>query len=275
MQNIWNEITGKLRNFFHSRGFTKAVIGGSGGIDSSVVICLAVEALGAKNVLVAMMPAPHSSEGSVTDTLKLCSNWGVTPVTLPIERLMGEFNTSLANISNIVTPPLGNFPKVDGAFTYENIQARIRMVLLMALSNEYGCLVLNTCNKSEDYTGYCTLYGDSCGAIAPIGDLYKGEVYELAEWITYNPVLPNIPFAILHKAPTAELREGQLDSDEIPPYEELDPILTHLLDEGLTVDSVVTLGHDANTVAKVQHLMNGSGYKRDQSAPVLKLERKG
>jgi NAD+ synthase (glutamine-hydrolysing) len=274
MQHIWNEIVEKLRKFVHDAGFKQVVIGGSGGIDSSVVICLATAALGKDNVMVAMMPSPYSSKGSVDDTVLLCANWGITTVvSLPITRLMVGFGDSLSNMKEMLSS-FSTFQRGTNTFTEENIQARIRSVLLMAISNEYDCLVLNTCNRSEDYTGYCTLYGDSIGAIAPIGDLYKTEVYELARWINNNPDLPDIPEAVLTKAPTAELSEGQLDTDSLPPYGELDPILKMYLDEE-TNESYAKRGYDVALVKQIVKLVEGSAYKRAQSAPVLKLERKG
>jgi len=268
MQYIWNEIVEKLREFVHSTGHTQVVIGGSGGIDSSVVICLAAAALGKENVMVAMMPSPYSSKSSVDDTLLLCANWGITAVvSLPITRLMVGFNESLDHLNGMLSS-FTPFQRGTGTFTKENIQARIRMILLMAISNEYHCLVLNTCNKSEDYTGYCTLYGDSCGAIAPIGDLYKTEVYELARWINSNPDLPDIPETIIEKAPSAELSDGQLDTDSLPPYDVLDPILRLYLNGGDVKTNIV---YEPATVKRVFELAETSAYKRAQSAPVLKL----
>lgn len=272
MQHIWTEIVEKLREFFESTGHTQAVIGGSGGIDSSVVICLAAEVLGKENVMVAMMPSPYSSKGSVDDTLLLCANWGITTVvSLPITRHMAEFALSLSQLRCTLSS-FSRFERRTKSFTEENIQARIRMILLMAVSNEYGCLVLNTCNKSEDYTGYCTLYGDSCGAIAPIGDLYKTEVYKLAEWINSNPDLPDIPVAIIEKEPSAELSEGQRDTDSLPPYDVLDPIIKLYL-QGANSLTIAERYPPHAVVYDVVNLVESSEYKRAQSAPVLKLDR--
>ena len=263
MQNIWNEITEKLRKFVHNTGFKKVVIGVSGGLDSSVVACLAVEALGAENVLGVMLPSVYSSPGSITDSQELSGDWGFDVIEVPITPRVNAFGLSLDQV----------FTRDMKTVTLENIQARVRTVMLMAICNEEDRLLLNTCNRSEDYTGYCTLYGDSCGAIAPIGDLYKTEVYELARWIKSNPALPDFPEAVLTKPPSAELSEGQLDTDSLPPYDVLDHILKLHLDDGAPLEVFAEQGLDIKLVEHVIKLVEGSAYKRAQSAPVLKLER--
>ncbi len=273
MHDVWDEIVKKLRKFVHEAGFKKVVVGASGGIDSSVVACLAAIALGTENVLLVLMPSKYSSGGSIDDTKELASNWELQTALLPIPFLVTEFNNVLSPSADDIRTFSGALKSAD-TFTEENLQARIRSVLLMALSNEHQCLVLNTCNKSEDYTGYCTLYGDSCGAIAPIGDLYKTEVYELAHWINDDPNLPNIPEVILTKEPSAELTDGQLDTDTLPPYDVLDFILKWYLDDGTPFKVMQEAGHDPALVERVLNLIHSSAYKRAQSAPVLKLARR-
>jgi len=264
MQAIWNELVAKTRDFVHEAGFEKAVIGLSGGIDSAVVACIACAALGKENVLGVLMPSPYSSDGSRVDARSLAANWGFAVVKLQIHALMALFDSVLDSVVDRDDRRV---------VTGENLQARIRAVLLMALSNEHDRLVLNTCNKSEDWTGYCTLYGDSCGAVAPIGGLYKTEVYALARWVNSaaSPALPVIPVAILDKAPSAELSAGQKDEDELPPYAVLDPILRIFVDEKGTIQDAVAAGFDAPTCARVWELMHGSAFKRKQSAPIIEL----
>lgn len=263
MKSTWNEIVKGTREFVHAAGFRKVVLGLSGGIDSAVVACCACEALGAENVLGCMMPSRYSSPGSITDAHTLADLWGFETVKIPIDSLMAGFCVSLE-------PALGNRER--RPVTRENIQARIRSVLMMAICNEQDRLLLNTCNKSEDLVGYCTLYGDSCGAIAPIGDLYKTEVYRLARWINTEVSLPSIPVEIIDKPPSAELSPDQLDTDDLPPYRELDEILRMHLDDGAPVSSILMAGHRASTVERVFGLIKASEFKRQQSAPVVKLQ---
>ncbi len=262
MEKIWKELTHKTRKFVWGTGYKKVVLGVSGGIDSAVTAAIACDALGSQNVLGVMLPSPYSSLGSVTDAQQLAANWGFGIVKIPIMTLMTGVDVSLE-------PLLGyNEPR---AVTQENIQARIRMVLLMAICNEQDRLLLNTCNKSEDYVGYATLYGDSCGAIAPLGGLYKTEVYALAHWVNLHPDLPHIPEASLTKAPSAELSPGQKDDDDIPPYDVIDPILQIFVDKKGTIQDAVNAGYDTPTAARIWKLMRGSAFKRRQSAPVIEI----
>ena len=263
MEKIWQTVVEGTRRFVEDAGFEKVVVGMSGGIDSSVVTCVATAAVGARNVLGVLMPSPYSSAGSITDSQELAAAWGVETLTLHIEPLMSAFDAALAE----------PFAGTDRDTTEENLQARIRSVLLMALSNKRGRLVLNTCNKSEDYVGYCTLYGDSCGAVAPLGDLYKTEVYALARWINAEPDLPDIPEAILSKAPSAELAEDQKDTDSLPPYEELDPLLRLIVDDEKTREEIVAAGHEPRLVERVIRLYESSAYKREQSPPPVPVAR--
>lgn len=260
MQTIWNELVDKTRRFVHDAGFKKIALGLSGGIDSAVVACIAVEAFGT-GVLGVMMPSVYSSSGSVTDSQELASSWGFEVIRVPITSCVTAFDVSLEPVFRHDTKTI----------TRENLQARIRAVLLMAICNEQDRLLLNTCNKSEDYTGYCTLYGDTCGAVAPIGGLYKTEVYALARWINENPELPNIPIAIIDKPPSAELSENQLDTDMLPPYATLDAILRLHVDQGKSVNAIVAEGHNAVTVDFVARLVAVSKFKRKQSPPVINL----
>jgi NAD+ synthase (glutamine-hydrolysing) len=264
MESIWKEIVRKTGEFVNGAGYKKVVVGVSGGIDSAVVACIGAAACGGSNVLAVMMPSPHSSAGSVDDSGILAANWGIETVTVPITPLMASFDGALE-------PFFSSYPRDT---TEENIQARIRAVLLMAMSNKFGQLVLNTCNKSEDYVGYCTLYGDSCGAIAPIGSLYKTEVYALAGWINSNPGLPNIPDAIIDKAPSAELSDNQFDTDSLPPYDRLDRILEMHIDKKMNESAIVQAGHSASEVARVLKMVRSSEYKRQQSAPIIEITRK-
>lgn len=261
MRNIWNEIVDGTKDFIHRAGFKKVLLGLSGGIDSSVVACIAAAAVGQENVLGVMMPSPFSSADSISDATLLADNWSLETMVIPIDSLMKSFDAALADA----------FVGLNRDATEENIQARIRGVLLMALSNKFQRLLLNTCNKSEDYVGYCTLYGDSCGAVAPIGDLYKTEVYKLANWINTNEELPNIPETVLKKAPSAELKEGQKDTDDLPEYELLDPILKLHVDQNLDEEQIIQKGYESVLVKKIVGLVAGSSFKRDQSPPIIKI----
>ena len=201
------------RDYVRKCGFRKALVGLSGGIDSALVAAIAAEALGAENVIGVGMPSPYSSAGSIDDSQRLAANLGIRFETISISALFAEFNQALA--------PLFHGMKDD--ITEENIQPRIRGTLLMALSNKFGALVLTTGNKSEMAVGYCTLYGDMVGALAVIGDLVKTRVYAVCHWLNRDQEI--IPAAILTKPPSAELRPGQMDTDSLPPYEVLDPIV--------------------------------------------------
>ena len=261
MKNIWDKIIKGTAEFFKDAGFKKAVIGLSGGIDSSVVAVIAQQALGYENVTGVTMPSPYSSQGSVDDSEILAQNLLIRLHGMSISKIMDSFNVVLEKL-------FYGFP-VDS--TEQNIQARIRAVLLMAICNKYHALLLNTCNKSEEYTGYCTLYGDSCGAVAPIGDLYKTDVYKLAKWINEQPDLPDIPEVIINKAPSAELSHGQKDEDDLPSYDVLDPILGKYVDAKWREEDFILMGYDKDIVEKVVELIKSSEFKRKQSPPVIKV----
>jgi len=262
MKKIWDRIVTGTREYLLDNGFDKALIGLSGGIDSSVTAAIAVGAVGAKNVLGVMMPSPYSSDHSISDAILLAENMNFKAVKIEISHLMKAYDVALEDL----------FDSYEKDMTEENIQARIRGVLLMALSNKFGHLLLNTCNRSEDYVGYCTLYGDSCGGIAPIGELYKTDVYKLGLWINKNAGIGEIPAACFIKAPSAELAPGQKDSDDLPSYEQLDPILKLHLDQNMGLEKIVDKGYDAELVSRILELVKKSAFKRAQSPPSVSIK---
>ncbi len=252
-----------VRDYVRKCGFSRVLIGLSGGIDSALVAAIAVEALGAEQVIGVGMPSEYSSEGSIADSRALAANLGIRMEVLPIAPMFREFNQGLA--------PL--FQDLPADLTEENLQSRIRGTLLMALSNKWNALVLTTGNKSEMATGYCTLYGDMVGALAVIGDVMKTEVYRLCRYA--NRDRERIPEAILTKPPSAELRPGQLDSDSLPDYAHLDPVLAAYIERYETAAEIAEDTHlDQEEVAHVLKLVERSEYKRQQAAPVLKLTPK-
>jgi len=250
------------RDYARRCGFGKAVIGLSGGIDSALVAAIAARALGPENVLGVTMPSRYSSEGSRRDAAALAKNLGIGFREIPIEPVFGSYLGVLAPTFE------GRAPDV----TEENLQARIRGALLMALSNKFGSLLLTTGNKSELATGYCTLYGDMCGGLAVISDVPKTLVYRLAR--TVNQERPVIPEATLTKPPSAELRPDQVDQDSLPPYDLLDALLHAHLEEGLDRAALVARGFDPATVEDVLRKVSLSEYKRRQAAPGLKVTGK-
>lgn len=248
-----------IRDYFRKCGFQKAVLGLSGGVDSALVAVLAAEALGSENVLAVLMPSMYSSEHSISDSLDLCQNLGMDHITLPI-------GSSFEHLYSQLSPHFGNRPF---NLAEENIQSRIRGMMLMALSNKMGYILLNTTNKSEMAVGYGTLYGDMCGALSVLGDVYKTKVYELCHWINQQKRI--IPDHILTKPPSAELRPDQKDSDSLPEYEVLDPILNAYIEKNHSLPQIVSMGFEEKTVAKVIQLVNQSEFKRKQAAPVLRV----
>lgn len=256
----WHALVLGTRDYVHKSGFSKAVIGLSGGIDSAVTAVVAAEALGAENVTCVLMPSPYSSQGSIDDSLELADNLGVKAITLPIEPIMGQFTETLAE------PFVGYGLDT----TEENIQSRIRGNLLMALSNKYGALLLTTGNKSELAVGYCTIYGDMSGGYAVISDVDKTGVFGVARW--YNEhVAPNIPEAIITKPPSAELRPDQKDEDSLPPYEILDGILALHIEQHQSMEQIVAAGYEPEVVEKILGLVRFAEFKRRQAAPGIKL----
>ena len=237
-----------------------ASIGLSGGIDSAVVASLAVDALGADRVHALLMPSPFSSDASVEDAKRLAANLGIGYNVIPIS----EIYTSVVNT---LKPVIGGLP-FDS--TEENIQTRIRTVLLMALQNKTGYVLLNSSNKSENALGLCTLYGDTAGAFSPTGDLYKSEIYDVARYINRTQGNP-IPESILTKEPSSELHPGQKDSDILPPYEVVDAILFRMIEEGQHREEIVNAGFDAEVVERIHSMIMRNEKKRYQFPPVLRL----
>ena len=259
----WDALVLGTRDYVRKCGFKKALVGLSGGIDSALVAAIAVEALGAGNVLGVGMPSEYSSLGSIEDARGLARNLGIRFELLPIHEVFGAYQEVLRPL--FAGTPFG--------LAEENLQSRIRGGLLMALSNKFGALVLTTGNKSEMSTGYCTLYGDMVGALAVIGDVMKLQVYALSRYA--NREREVIPLATLEKPPSAELRPEQRDTDSLPPYEVLDPILEAYVERYCSAEQIAEeQGVDVVLVRQVLQLVERSEYKRQQAAPVLKVTRK-
>jgi NAD+ synthetase len=251
------------RDYVRKCGFHKALVALSGGIDSALVAAIAKDALGAENVVAVGMPSPYSSAGSIDDSRRLAANLGIRFEVINISALFEQYTRSLAPLFAGTSPDT----------TEENIQSRIRGVLMMALSNKFSALVLTTGNKSEMAVGYCTLYGDMVGALAVIGDLVKTRVYAVCRWLNRSGEV--IPEAILTKPPSAELRPGQMDTDSLPPYEVLDPILEAYVERYETPERIAQAnGFPFELVQQVVRLVERSEYKRQQAAPVLKVTTK-
>jgi NAD+ synthase (glutamine-hydrolysing) len=260
---LWGALVLGTRDYVRKCGFSKVLVGLSGGIDSALVAAIAVEALGAENVVGIGMPTEYSSLGSIEDARKLAKNLGIRFELLPIHDVFAQFQQ--------VLQPL--FAGTQFGLAEENLQPRIRGTLLMALSNKFGALVLTTGNKSEMSTGYCTLYGDMVGALAVIGDVMKTRVYALSRYV--NRVKEIIPWATIEKPPSAELRPGQMDTDSLPPYEVLDPILEAYVERYCSAEQIAEeQGVDVGLVKSVLQLVERSEYKRQQAAPVLKVTKK-
>lgn len=249
-----------VRDYLFKSGFSRAVLGLSGGIDSAVTAAVAVEALGASNVLGVLMPSPYSSRHSIEDALQLGGALGIETRTIPIK----EPFFSYCNLFN----PKGELCQ---DLAEENLQARIRGSILMFIANREGCLTLTTGNKSELAVGYCTLYGDMSGGLAVLADIPKAMVYELAAYINSRTGRETIPARTIDKPPSAELRPNQRDEDSLPPYALLDPILYHYIEENLSAGEISALGYDRQTVLRVLGLVDRAEYKRRQAAPGLKV----
>ena len=259
----WDALVLGTRDYVRKCGFTKAIVGLSGGIDSALVAAIAVEALGAENVQGVGMPSEFSSSGSVSDAELLAKNLGIAFSIVPIREIYTQFAGALEPF----------FAGTSFGLAEENLQPRIRGTLLMGLSNKTGALVLTTGNKSEMACGYCTLYGDMVGALAVIGDLYKTEVYALSHYANREREI--IPQDTLTKPPSAELRPGQKDTDSLPPYEVLDPMLRAYVEDYSSAEEIAeSQGLDVELVRSVIRLVERSEYKRQQAAPVLKVSKK-
>ena len=251
-----------IRDYFGKMGFKKAILGLSGGIDSAIVAVLAQRALGSENVRVLLMPSKYSSDHSINDAVKLAENINIQYNIVNIQSIVDSYLQILTVL----------FEEQNLGLTEENLQARIRGALLMAASNKFGNLLLNTSNKSETATGYGTLYGDMCGALSVIGDLYKTEVYELAHYINLDNEV--IPLNTIVKPPSAELRPDQKDSDSLPDYAVLDNILYHFVEMQQSLIEVIVSGKDEIAAKKAFRLLNLNEYKRFQTPPILRVSSK-
>jgi len=266
-QQLFSALSLGIRDYVHKCGFTSALVGLSGGIDSALVAVLAADALGPDQVLGISMPARYSSAGSLSDAELLAKNLGIRYEVLPIEPVFQSAEKQLAKVFAGTRPNEAE----------ENIQSRLRGVTLMALSNKFGALVLTTGNKSEMAVGYCTLYGDMCGALAVIADVFKTDVYRLARWVNSDYAARAgragaiIPEATLTKPPSAELRPNQTDQDSLPPYEILDQILDAYVVQNSSREEIIHHGFDASVVNEVINKVTFSEYKRRQAAPGLKV----
>ncbi len=256
---IWEALVLGVKDYAKKCGFTKAVIGLSGGVDSAIVSAITTTALGPQNVLGILMPSPYSSDHSISDAKQLAKNLGIATQTIPIGKLMEGYDSTLDEL----------FSGTKSGVTEENLQSRIRGNLLMAVSNKFGHLLLTTGNKSEMAVGYCTLYGDMNGGLAVIADVPKTRVYSICQWL--NRDCEVIPSNIITKPPSAELKPGQVDQDSLPDYDILDDILERLMQKQQSADEIVAAGHLAGVVEKVIRLVTRAEFKRRQSAPVLKV----
>jgi NAD+ synthase (glutamine-hydrolysing) len=261
MQEVYEALVMGTRDYVHKTGFKKVLIALSGGIDSTLVATIAVDALGAENVVCVAMPSRYSSEGSVTDAELLAENLGIELWNLPIEQPFSAYLDVLAP----------KFEGTDWGVAEENIQSRIRGNLIMALSNKFGWMVLTTGNKSEMATGYATIYGDMSGGFAVIKDVPKILCYELAEYRNTVDGTEIIPQSVIDKPPSAELRPDQLDEDSLPPYEVLDAILKAYVEDDLAFDEIVSLGFGPEIVKHTITLVDRNEYKRRQAAPGIKI----
>jgi NAD+ synthase (glutamine-hydrolysing) len=261
-EEVYSALVLGTRDYIHKNGFTKIVLGLSGGIDSSLTAVVAVDALGADNVIGVLMPSPYSSKGSINDSLVLAKNLNIQTFTFPITSAMKAYKTILTDV----------FKGTGSGLTEENLQARIRGNLLMALSNKFGWMVLTTGNKSEISMGYCTLYGDMAGGFAVIKDVPKVLVYQLCHWLNRDKKI--IPKKVLTKEPSAELRPNQKDTDSLPPYDLLDLVLLRYIEEDLSVEEIKVDGLSKSEIQRIARLVDLNEYKRRQGPPGVKITPK-
>ncbi len=261
-EKIYHALVSGIRDYFEKQNFKKAILGLSGGIDSALVTCLAADALGPENVHVILMPSEFSSKGSVDDSIELIKNTGISHDIIPIKNIFDQYLSTLKPFFN----------DLPFSIAEENIQARIRAGLLMAESNKFGYILLNTSNKSEVAVGYGTLYGDMCGGIAVLGDVYKTQVYALSHFINRNKKI--IPDSIINKAPSAELRPNQKDSDSLPEYDILDRVLFQYVENRKGPDEIIAMGFDKELVQRILKMVNKNEYKRYQTPPILRVSPK-
>jgi len=262
IEEIYKAILLGITDYFSKMGFTKAILGSSGGIDSAVTQALAVAALGKENVRAILMPSQYSSTHSVDDAEQLCKNLGNNYDIIPIRRIYETFLSDLEPVFN--NTPFG--------IAEENIQSRSRGNLLMAIANKFGYILINTSNKSELATGYGTLYGDMAGGLSVLGDVYKMQVYALARYINKQKEI--IPQNILDKAPSAELRPNQKDLDSLPEYEKLDRILYNYIELRQGPKEIIAKGYDEELVNRVLKMVNTNEYKRKQFCPIIRISCK-
>jgi NAD+ synthase (glutamine-hydrolysing) len=258
---VYDALVLGTQDYVLKNGFKKVVIGLSGGIDSSLVATIAVDALGAANVIGVSMPSRYSSSGSISDAELLAQNLGIKHINIPIEKVFQAYLETLVD----------HFRDTKSNVAEENIQARIRGNILMALSNKFGWLVLTTGNKSEFATGYTTLYGDMAGGFAVIKDVPKTLVYQLAKYRNSTAGHEILPSSVINKAPSAELRPKQKDIDSLPPYDLLDPVLTAYVEEDRSVEQIIGAGFEEKVVKRAARLVDASEYKRRQSPPGIKI----
>jgi len=259
---IYQALVLGIKDYFTKLNFSKAILGLSGGIDSALTLVLAADALGKENVLAVLLPSKYSSDHSVSDSLKLVETLGCNYQIIPIENGVASVEDSLKEL----------FAGQQPGIAEENIQARMRAIILMAISNKFGYILLNTSNKSEAAVGYGTLYGDMCGGLSVIGDLFKTQVYELSNYINKEKEI--IPQNIITKPPSAELRPNQKDSDSLPDYEILDKILQLYILEREGPQEIINMGFEPTLVNRIFNLVNCSEYKRQQTPPILRVSKK-
>ncbi len=262
IEKIHHALVLGIRDYFAKMGFKKATLGLSGGIDSALVLVLAVEALGKENVRVLLMPSRYSSDHSINDALQLARNLGIQYETIPIQPMVDSFEQSLSEV----------FAGLASDVSEENIQARTRGILLMAISNKFGHILLNTTNKSESAVGYGTLYGDMNGGLSVLGDVYKTDIFKMARWINREHEI--IPENTILKPPSAELRPDQKDTDSLPDYDMLDQILFDYIELNLSPEEIVAKGFDEATVMRTVRMVNNNEYKRFQAPPIIRVSSK-